>query len=88
MNIKPLSNNPYFSRDISGKTSDSKEQVNVNPKIKDKLELSDEAKKIQTSAANGKNLEEIKAKVANKFYDSEKVLNTVADKIMKELGSN
>lgn len=87
MNINPLSNNSnYFSRDLTGNASESKGK-SENPKVQDKLELSEEAKKIQqNSNANGKNLESIKTKIASNFYNSPEVLSKVADKILKALG--
>ena len=86
MNINPLSNNNnYFSKDLTGSTSESKGK-SENPKVQDKLELSEEAKKIQSSKTNGKDLNAIKAKIASNFYNSNEVLNKVADKILKALG--
>ncbi len=82
MNIKPLSNNNYYQRDLPGKVSESKETSGSESKIQDKLELSDEAKKIQNSASNTKNLDEIKAKIDSNFYNSNAVISKVADKIL------
>lgn len=85
MDIKPLSNSNYYQRDSSGKVSESKEKSGPESKIQDKLELSDEAKKIQNSAPSIKNLDEIKAKIDSNFYNSDAVISKVADKILNTL---
>ena len=85
MNIKPLSNNNYYQQNFKGKVSESNEKPGAESKVQDKLELSDEAKKIQSSAAGTKNLDQIKAKVNMGFYNSDAVISKVADKILKVL---
>lgn len=85
MQIKPLTNNPYLNQNLPAKTSDSKKVDKNSNQPKDKLELSAEALKLQNASGNDKKLEEIKNKVANKFYESNDVVNKVADKILKEL---
>ena len=85
MNIKPLSNSNYYQQNSSGKVSESKEKPGSESKIQDKLELSDEAKKIQNSNSNTKNLDEIKAKISQNFYNSDAVISKVADKILSTM---
>ena len=84
MNIKPISNNPYYSGDIPGKASESKEPA--ENKMRDKLELSEEARNIQKNQGSSKNLEEIKQRINSKFYHKPEVLDQVANSILKELG--
>ena len=92
MQMKPVASNVYFPREsipalpgkeVPGKGKDAKEKP--ENKIHDKLELSEEAKKIQKSNGGNPKLEGIKEKIRNKFYDSEDVVNNVADKILKEI---
>lgn len=87
MQINPLNNNPYFSQGTQGKPSESKNASGNNPKIQDKLEISPEARSMQQASSEGKNLEEIKNKISSKFYNSDEVVNTVANKILKEIST-
>lgn len=85
MNIKSISNtgNHFPANEFVGKSKDTKD--NVSPSQVDKLEISAEAKKIQQNSPETKKLEEIKEKIKNKFYDSDDVINHVANAIMKEI---
>lgn len=83
MEIKGVSNGQSFSKEIGkpkvGQESDS-------PR-KDKLEISEEAKLLQNNPVESKKLEIIRERIANKFYDSDEVLNIVADKILQDIKS-
>ncbi len=61
------------------------EQVQPEKKavIKDKLEISDKAKELQSNKV--KDPEVIKQRIADKFYDSDEVLNKVASKVLKDI---
>lgn len=61
------------------------EQVQPEKKavIKDKLEISDKAKELQSNKV--KDPEVIKQRIADKFYDSDEVLNKVASKLLKDI---
>lgn len=61
------------------------EQVQSEKKavIKDKLEISDKAKELQSNTV--KDPEVIKQRIADKFYDSDEVLNKVASKVLKDI---
>ena len=84
MQIKPLSNNNYYSDAKS--TQKPKNNENNNGKsVKDKLELSKEALSIQKSNDKETKLEEIKDKIQNNFYDKNEVINKVADKILNQI---
>lgn len=52
---------------------------------KDSLEISKEAKELQQKSEKLKDLSSIKEKIKSGFYNSEEVLNKVADRILKEL---
>jgi anti-sigma28 factor (negative regulator of flagellin synthesis) len=85
MNIKSITNavNTFVSNESTGKSKETKEPAG---KVQvDKLEISAEAKKIQKNSAETQKLEEIKEKIKGKFYDSDEVINHVADAIMKEI---
>ncbi|MEJ5350715.1 MAG: hypothetical protein WHS65_03895 [Melioribacteraceae bacterium] len=84
MQIKGISNNnPFTPSPNQVKTTDSKGSGEV--KDKDKIEISSAARDLAKSEMASKKLEEIKQKIANKFYDSEEVINKVAEAIIKEL---
>jgi len=61
------------------------EQVKPDKKtgIQDKLEISDTAKELQSNKV--KDPEVIKQRIADKFYDSDEVLNKVAANILKDI---
>ncbi|MHB8578579.1 MAG: hypothetical protein ACYDA4_01820 [Ignavibacteriaceae bacterium] len=83
MDIKSVSNGAYLPKDLPG--SPQKPQESADNKSKDQLVLSPEAQDIQKSQTQNKNLEEIKTKINNKFYDSNEVLNKVADKVLQDI---
>ncbi len=83
MQIKSVGGSPYFPKDLPGNTQNAKNNSQSQPK--DKLELSAEAQNIQKSQSLDPKLEEIKEKVNSKFYDSDDVVNTVANKILKDV---
>lgn len=83
MNIKGINNKFPYSQDYN------------NPKVdktgkkqpKDKLEISAEAKALSDSTKNDEKLKVIEERVESKFYDSDDVIQKVADKILKVLKS-
>jgi len=84
MQIKPLSNNNYYSGAKSTQKPES--ETNSNGKaVKDKLELSKEALNIQKSNDQETKMDKIKDRVQNNFYDKDEVVNKVADKILKQI---
>lgn len=82
MEVKPLSNNIYFPKDLPQNGKD--QAKNQNYKIQDKLELSQEAQNMQKPEAQ-KNLDQISEKIKNNYYNSDEVINKVADKIYNEI---
>lgn len=60
-------------------------QNNEAKKSTDKLEISEEARVLLNKNVGAKDLEAIKQKVDNKFYNSDEVINKVADSILKEI---
>ncbi len=83
MQIESVSGSPYYSGNIRDNNSEPKETK--ENKIKDKLELSEEAKNISKTQAENANMDKIKERINNKFYDSPGVINKVADKILKNI---
>lgn len=54
---------------------------------KDSLEISKEAKELQQKSEQVKDLSLIKERIKAGFYNTDKVLNKVADRILKDLNS-
>ncbi len=50
----------------------------------DKLELSDAAKKLKSEGIDPQLITEVKTKIGNGYYNSEEVINKVADEIIKK----
>lgn len=51
----------------------------------DKIEISNEARILQSQNTTPKNLEEIQRKIKENFYNSDEVLNKTANAILKEI---
>ncbi len=85
MDIKSVTNNNsiYFQKDLPQKGKD--QSGNANLKIQDKLELSQEAKNIQSSVSQASNSDEIAKRIQNGYYNSNEVIGKVADKILNEI---
>ncbi|MDP2300978.1 MAG: hypothetical protein Q8N03_00975 [Ignavibacteria bacterium] len=80
MEIKGVGTNIFVPKEVA------------NPKVKnseitvqkDKVEISEMAKQMQTEKIEIKNETLIRERIANKFYDSDEVVNHVAGAILKE----
>jgi len=81
MNIKPINNSISYIPNIESKKKETKDIE----KTGDKLEISQEAMKIKESTGELNKLDAVKSRIQSKFYDSDSVLNTVAEKILKDL---
>jgi hypothetical protein len=81
MEIKGVGSNFFVPKEVA------------NPKVKnseitgpkDKVEISEMAKQMQTEKIEIKNENLIRERIANKFYDSDEVINHVAGAILKEI---
>ncbi len=60
-------------------------QNKESKKSTDRLEISDEARVLLNKNVEAKDLEAIKQKVDKNFYNSDEVINKVADSILKEI---
>ena len=80
MEIKGVSNSPLFVQN----TKKNKPEAAQNQDAKDKIEISSEGRdmvKVELSTAR---LEEIRERISTNFYNSNEVLNKVADKVLVE----
>jgi len=84
MEIKPISGgiNNLVKNNVVKKQEEQQEQETSS---RDRLEISEEAKSISYASIKDKNVSEIRKKVDSGFYNSDEVINKVADKILKEL---
>jgi len=82
MNIKPISNNLSYNREVDSKKGKESAQES---KIEDKLQISDEAKALNKENLQSKKLAVIKEKINNNFYNSDQVVKKVSEEIYKEL---
>lgn len=81
MKISGLNPNSYIPRE---NRSDKSEEKVKSSKTGDKLEISSQAKLKNESI---KNEAVIRERIESKFYDTDEVINSVADSILKELNS-
>lgn len=77
MKINPVNNKLYYTNNFNRVKSPEEK------KPTDKIEISNEAKIMQQESL--KNLDQIRQKINSGFYNSEEVLNKVADEILKEI---
>jgi hypothetical protein len=80
MNVKSVNNNLPFFNNVENK----KKETKSTEQNSDKLEISKEALKIKDSSGDLNKLDAVKSKIQSKFYDSDEVINTVAEKILKD----
>ena len=68
--------------------NDDKQKVRQNKPgespVKDKIEISNEARTLQNSPGV-KDLSEVKKRIESKFYNSKEVIEKVAEKILKQI---
>ena len=81
MEIRGVSNNPLFVN----QTKNSKPEETQNQETKDKIVISSEARDMAKVDLNPARLEEIRDRINSKFYDSDEVLNKVAEKVLVEV---
>lgn len=81
MEIKGISNGPLFVN----KGKNNKPEAAQNQDAKDKIEISSEARDMAKVDLSPVRLEEIRDRINSKFYDSDEVLNKIADKVLSEI---
>lgn len=82
MEIKGITPKPIIVDETKNNKSVKKEVQK-----KDSLEISKEAKELQLKSEQVKDLSLIKERIKSGFYNTDEVLNKVADRILKELNS-
>ncbi|MCL6494731.1 MAG: flagellar biosynthesis anti-sigma factor FlgM [Ignavibacterium sp.] len=82
MEIKGITPKPIIVDETKNNKSVKKEIQK-----KDSLEISKEAKELQQKSEQVKDLSIIKERIKSGFYNTDEVLNKVADRILKELNS-
>ena len=85
MNINSIGNNYKNINQVQSKKSQNVNITADQTKAADKLEISAAAKNLKNATVESAKLQDIKAKINSKFYNSDEVINKVADAILKEL---
>lgn len=83
MEIKGFSNNQFFVNQAKNKAAETARQQEA--KEKDKIEISAEARNLAKTDFSSKRIDEIRQKISSGFYESDEVLNKVADKILSDI---
>lgn len=82
MEIKGITPKPIIVDETKNNRSVKKEVQK-----KDSLEISKEAKELQQKSEQVKDFSLIKERIKSGFYNTDEVLNKVADRILKDLNS-
>ena len=90
MKIDSSNSNPLYLKDLEQAKpaqvkQTSKEQDIPAKTTTDRIEISPEAKMLQSNNVSGKDLEKIKERINTQFYNSDEVLAKVAQAIIKDL---
>lgn len=85
MKINDLTNSAFVKNSQGVSKTPTQKSVGAT-KIEDKIEISKEAKN-KLHEMDRQKIESIRAKIANGHYDSDDVINKVADKILSEIKS-
>lgn len=83
MNIKGVGNNVNRYTELYKKQEEAKSRQ--TQRKTDKLELSDAAKKLKQEGIEPKVFAEVKMKIESGYYNSDEVINKVADEILKNI---
>ena len=84
MDIKSINNQYQYL----GNIKKNKVEKTDSQSGKDKLEISGQAKELSNSQKDeAKKLEEISEKIKSNYYDSDDVIEKVADKLLKDIKS-
>ena len=82
MEINKINSGYHLPKDTNSKGG---KKVDNKTEVRDKLEISDQAKINHNNDVEKTNL--VKERIANKFYDSDEVVSAVAEKVLKEISS-
>ena len=81
MNIKGVGNNLNRYTELYKKQEEAPSRQ-AQQKT-DKLDISDAAKKLQAEGVDSKQFAEVKLRIESGYYNSDEVINKVADEILK-----
>lgn len=81
MNIKGVGNNVNRYTELYKKQEEATSRQ--AQKKTDKLDLSDAAKKLKSEGVESKHIADVKLKVESGYYNSDEVIDKVADEILK-----
>ena len=85
MKIEHLKSNIYSPKPSVAKENSKTEDQ--SPKQSDSIKISSQGQQLSKILDSGKNLDIIREKINQGFYNSEEVLKKVADAILKEINS-
>ena len=87
MKIESL-NPKYLLTQKAAKTDKRKNASSTQEFDRDTIQISVEAQKLNETKVQGKDLDLIKSRIEEKFYNSEEIINSVAEAIIKEIKSS
>ena len=85
MKIDSLNNNKFLVPQNSSVSENQKKSTEESKVNRDTIHISAEAQKLNEVKVQGKDLEVIKQRISDKYYNSEEIINSVADAILKEI---
>ena len=87
MEIKGINNNQatQYYKAVNSNTKNEASETS-KPKFSDKLDLSDSAKKLSEEKVDTAKISKVKNRIEMGFYNSNAVISTVAERILKEIG--
>ncbi len=87
MDIKGINNNQVTHQfGVHNSTGKKEKDASSEMKIADKLQISEDAKKLMDDKQKGNKINTIKKRIEIGFYNSEAVISKVAERILNELG--
>ncbi len=89
MNIKGIGNSGIgrVAENIKRNKDVKAPNMEVGTKISDSIEISAEAKVKQMEIENAQKLEVVRERIASDYYNSEEVIQKVAEEILKEVSA-
>ncbi len=92
MKIDSSNTNPLFIKDyeqIKPKKGNEVSKESEQPvRAADRIEISQEAKMLNSQNVQSKDLEQIKSRIKSNYYNSEEALEKIAGAIIKDLDDN
>ncbi len=89
MKIDSSNSNPLYLKDLeqakAAPLKQTPKEQESTARATDRIEISPEAKMLQSNNVSGKDLEQIKERINTNFYHSDEVLAKVAQAIIKDM---